>query len=181
MNYKLINSKRVMSGKVFDLQIDEIEYESGNKSIREIAIHPGGSVIVAARDDGKIILVRQFRYPLQKFIIELPAGKLNKDENPLLCARRELEEETGYTCEKIIKLGSIFTTPGFCTEVLHIYLAEKLKLGNHHREEGELSMQLLELSLDEIELKIRTGEISDAKTICGIYYYKNSLSTNNLC
>jgi ADP-ribose pyrophosphatase len=170
-----------MSGKVFDLQIDEIEYESGNKSIREVAIHPGGAVVAAVKDDGKIILVKQFRYPFQKFLLELPAGKLNKDEDPLLCARRELEEETGYTCEKIIKLGNIFTTPGFCTEVLHIYLAEKLKAGNHKREEGELSMQVLELSLEEIESKIKTGEIADAKTICGIYYYKNILSQNNLC
>lgn len=181
MNYKLISSKTVMSGKVFDLQIDEIEYESGNKSIREVAIHPGGAVIVAIKDDGKIILVKQFRYPFQKFLIELPAGKLNKDEDPLLCAQRELKEETGFTCGKINKLGSIFTTPGFCTEVLHIYLAERLKVGDHKREEGELSMQILELSMEEIEDKIKTGEIADAKTICGIYYYKNSLNQNNLC
>lgn len=181
MNYKLLSSKRVIAGKVFDLQIDEIEYESGNKSIREVALHPGGAVVVAVKEDGKIILVKQFRYPFQKFLIELPAGKLNKDEDPLLCARRELEEETGYTCERIVKLGSILTTPGFCTEVLYIYHAEKLKAGNHKREEGELSMQVLELSLEEIESKIKTGEIADAKTICGIYYYKNSLSKNNLC
>lgn len=170
-----------MSGKVFDLQIDEIEYESGNKSVREVAIHPGGAVVAAVNDDGKIILVKQFRYPFHKFLLELPAGKLNKDEDPLLCAQRELEEETGFTCGKINKLGSIFTTPGFCTEVLHIYLAEKLKPGDPKREEGELSMQVLELSLEEIETKIKTGEIADAKTICGIYYYKNKLSQNNLC
>ena len=75
MNYKLISSEIVMRGKVFDLQVDQIEYESGTKSIREVAIHPGGAVIVAIKDDGKIILVNQFLYPFQKFIIELPAGK----------------------------------------------------------------------------------------------------------
>jgi len=81
MNYKLISSNKVMSGKVFDLQIDEIEYESGNKSVREVAIHPGGAVVAAVNDDGKIILVKQFRYPFHKFLLELPAGKLNKDED----------------------------------------------------------------------------------------------------
>lgn len=172
MSYKLLRSEIVMRGKVFDLQVDQIEYESGNESVREVAIHPGGAVIVAIKDDGKIILVKQFRYPFQKFLIELPAGKLNKDEDPLLCAQRELEEETGYTSSEMTKLGSIYTTPGFCTEVLHIYLAKKLKTGNHRREEGELTMQILELSPEEIEKKIKTGEIVDAKTICGIFFYK---------
>ncbi len=173
MNYKILKSQILYKGKVFDHQVDEIEYESGNKSIREIAIHPGGAVIVPIKDDGKIILVKQFRYPLQKTLIELPAGKLDKGEDPLKCAARELEEETGYKAKEIEKLGQIYTAPGYCTEILHIYSAKGLASGNHHREEGEQGMEILELSLDEIEKMIANGEITDAKTIVGIYFLKN--------
>ena len=174
MKYKLLKSEIRFKGKVFDHQVDEIEYESGNKGIREIAIHPGGAVVVPVKDDGKIILVKQFRYPLQKTLIELPAGKLDKDEDPLVCATRELEEETGYKAEEIKKLGKIYTAPGYCTEILHIYSAKGLTAGNHNREEGELEMEILELSLNEIETMISNGEITDAKTIVGIFYLKTS-------
>lgn len=173
MNFKILNSKILYKGKVFDHQVDEIEYESGNKEIREIAIHPGGAVVVPVMDDGKIILVKQFRYPLQKTLIELPAGKLDKNEDPLVCATRELEEETGYTAKEIKKLGEIYTAPGYCTEVLYIYSASGLIPGNHNREEGEHGMEILEYSMDQIEKMISIGEITDAKTIVGIYYLKN--------
>ena len=172
MNYTLKKSEILFNGKVFDLQVDQIEYESGNKSIREIAVHPGGSVIVPLTKDYKIVMVNQFRYPLQKYLIELPAGKLNKGEDSLHCAVRELEEETGYKAGKIEKLGSICTTPGFCTEVLHIYLAQDLIEGKHNREEGELDMKVYEFTLKEIDEKIASGEIYDAKTISGIYLAK---------
>ena len=174
MNYKLLKSEISFKGKVFDHQVDEIEYESGNKGIREIAIHPGGAVVVPLKDDGKIILVRQFRYPLQTTLIELPAGKLDNGEDPLICATRELEEETGYKAKEIKKLGQIYTAPGYCTEILHIYYAKGLTPGNHNREEGEHGMEILELSLSEIEEMIEQGKITDAKTIVGIYYLKNS-------
>ncbi|MFZ2324845.1 MAG: NUDIX hydrolase [Ignavibacteriaceae bacterium] len=170
MNYKLLKSEILYKGKVFDHQIDEIEYKSGNKGIREIAIHPGGAVVIPVKDDGKIILVKQFRYPLQKTLIEFPAGKLEKDEDPLICATRELEEETGYKAKEIKKLGEIFTAPGYCTEILHIYSAKGLTPGNHNREEGELEMEILELTVEEIEKMIISGKINDAKTIVGMHY-----------
>lgn len=174
MNYKLLKSEILYKGKVFDHQVDEIEYESGNKGIREIAIHPGGAVVVPIKDDGKIILVKQFRYPFQKTLIELPAGKLDKGEDPLVCATRELEEETGYKAEEIKKLGEIYTAPGYCTEILHIYSAKGLTPGNHNREEGEHGMEILELPLGEIEEMIIKGEIKDAKTIAGIHYIRTT-------
>ncbi len=174
MNYKLLKSEIRYKGKVFDHQVDEIEYESGNKGIREIAIHPGGAVVVPVKDDGKIILVKQFRYPLQKTLIELPAGKLDKGEDPLVCATRELEEETGYKAKQINKLGEIYTAPGYCTEVLHIYSAFGLVPGNHNREEGEQEMEILEFTIEEVEKMILDGAITDAKTIIGIYYLKSS-------
>lgn len=175
MKYKLIKSEVLHEGKVFDLRVDEIEYESGNHGIREVAVHPGGAVVVPVKDDGKIILVKQFRYPFQVYLTELPAGKLDKGENPLNCAIRELQEETGFKSKEIKKLGSICTAPGFLTEVLHIYLATGLTPGNHNREEGEYTMEVYDFTLYEIENMIATGKITDAKTISGIYLYKMHL------
>ena len=175
MNFKVVESNILFNGKVFDLRVDKIEYESGNPGIREVAIHPGGAVVVPLLDDGKVIMVKQFRYPLHQTILELPAGKLNKDEDPLVCAVRELEEETGYKTGSIQKLGAICTTPGFCTEILHIYLAKDLISGNHNREEGEYGMEILELTIEEVEEKIKSNEIMDAKTICGIHLAKYQL------
>lgn len=175
MKYKVLKSEIRFKGKVFDHQVDEIEYESGNKGIREVAIHPGGAVVVPITDDGKIILVKQFRYPLQKTLIELPAGKLDNGEDPLVCASRELEEETGYKAKEIKKLGEIFTAPGYCTEILHIYSAKGLTPGNHNREEGEQGMEIFEFTIEEIVDMIKSGEIKDAKTIVGIYYLNNCI------
>jgi len=172
MNFKVIKSDILFRGKVFDLQVDKIKYNSENDSVREVAIHRGGSVVVALKDDGKIIMVEQYRYPLQKVLLELPAGKLEKNEDPKICAIRELEEETGYKAAEIFKLGTIATTPGFCTEMLHIYLTKNLSEGKPNREEGEYGMNIFEYRLEEIENKISNGEIFDAKTICGIYMAK---------
>lgn len=171
-NFKVIKSETLFRGKVFDLQVDQIEYNSGNPGVREIAIHPGGAVVVPIKNDGKIVFVKQFRYPLQKVLLELPAGKLEVGEDPMKCAVRELEEETGYKAEEITKLGAIYTTPGFCTEVLHIYLAKGLTPGNHNREEGEHGMEVLELTREEIEEKIKNGDLVDAKSLSGILMAK---------
>jgi ADP-ribose pyrophosphatase len=176
MNFKIIKSEILFRGKVFDLEIDQIQYNSGNIGTREVAVHPGGAVVVPLKSDGKIVLVKQYRYPFKKFMIEVPAGKLDYNEDPYLCAKRELEEETGYTAADVIKLGQINTTPGFCTEVLHIYLARQLKEGNHNREEGEEGMEVIEIELADAEEMIMKGEITDSKTICGIYMTKKYLS-----
>jgi ADP-ribose pyrophosphatase len=172
MNYRIVKSETIYSGKVFNTKVDQIEYSSGNKAIREVAEHPGGAVVVPVTDDGKIVMVTQHRFPVDKVLLELPAGKLSKGENPLLCAIRELEEETGYKPDNVTELGSIYTTPGYSTEKLWIYLAQDLKPGNHNREEGEFGMQVLEFSFQEVEEKILNGEIVDGKTICGIFLAK---------
>lgn len=170
MNFKVTSSKIIFTGKVFNIKFDEIEYDSGNKGIREVVLHNGGSVVIATKND-KIFLVKQFRYPFNEFLYELPAGKLEINEEPDLCAQRELEEETGYKTEALQKLGVIYTSPGFCSEKLHIYLAENLFEGKLAREEGEFGMELFEYSLNEILIMISEGKIKDAKTICGINYY----------
>lgn len=173
MNFNVKKVNTIFHGKVFDVRVDDIEYNgSGNIGIREVAVHPGGAVVLPLKSDGKIVLITQYRYPHNEVLLELPAGKLEKGEDPFLCASRELTEETGYTSNKIFKLGKIYTTPGFCDEVLHIYLAEDLISGDHAREEGEEGMEIVELTLREVEEKIRNGEIFDAKTISAIYFYK---------
>lgn len=171
-NFEVKKSEVLFRGKVFDLQVDQIQYNSGNAGIREIAIHPGGAVVVPVKEDGKIVMVSQYRYPIKKKLLELPAGKLEKGEDPFLAAARELEEETGYTSNNIIKLGAIYTTPGFCTEILHIYLAKNLVAGNHNREEGEYGMEIHEYTMKEIEEKIAGGELVDAKSLSGILMAK---------
>lgn len=173
MNYKIDKSEIIYKGKVFDIQVDEITYKSGNKGVREIALHPGGAVVLPLKDDGKVVMIKQLRYPFGKFMLELPAGKLDDNEDPLNCAYRELAEETGYKSNNITKLGAICTTPGFCSEILHLYLAKDLVVGKHNREEGETGMEVLELPVGEVEKKIKNGEISDAKTICAMYLAKN--------
>ena len=175
MNYRVLKSEIIHTGKVFNTKVDQIEYNSGNKSIREVAEHPGGAVIVPVTDEGQIIMVTQHRYPVDKTLLELPAGKLNKNENPFHCAVRELEEETGYKSDNVKEIGSIYTTPGYSTEKLSIYLAKDLMPGNHNREEGEFGMKVFAYTLKEIDEKIYSGEIVEGKTICGIYLAKNSI------
>ncbi len=172
MNYKVIKKEKIFEGVVFDVQVDKIVYDSGNEGVREVVIHNGGAVVLPVTDEGKIILVKQFRYPFQKFLVEAPAGKLEKGEDPYDCATRELTEETGYTSSNVTKLGEIYTTPGFCDEILYLYLATNLTAGDHNREEGEYGMEIFEYSLSEVDEMIRTGKIVDAKTIAIIYHYK---------
>jgi ADP-ribose pyrophosphatase len=167
---KLLRSEKKYTGKVFDLIVDEIEYPSGNKSIREVASHPGGAVVVAVLPNNDLVLVRQFRYPIQNFVYELPAGKLNHGEDPANCARRELEEETGYLAGNWKPLASIFTTPGFCNERLHLFLATDLKKSEKGQqlEEGEATLTVETFPLQIVIDMIETGKIDDAKTICGV-------------
>lgn len=168
---KVIDSKVYYNGKVLQLRVDEIEYlNSNNRGIREVAIHPGGAVIVPIKNDGKIIFVQQFRYPLQTELLELPAGKLDQNENPILCATRELEEETGYTSNDVSYLGKIYTAPGYSTELLEIFVAKNLKEGNHKREEGENGMQVFEFSSDIILKLIKEEKIIDSKTISALFF-----------
>lgn len=176
MNFSIKKSDVIFKGIVFDIKVDQIEYDSGNAGVREVILHNGGAVVVPVTDEGKIIFVKQYRYPFNEWMYELPAGKLEKGEDPFICATRELTEETGYTSNDISKLGRIYTSPGFCDEILHIYLAENLIEGNHNREEGEFGMEVFEFTLDEIDKMITDGKIVDSKSISGVYFYKNKNS-----
>jgi len=170
MDLKLLKRNNLYSGKVFNVIVDDVEYPSGKKSIREVAEHPGGAVALALFPDKRIILIRQNRYPFDKFLWELPAGKLEKDEDPLCCAQRELAEETGYQAKNWKKLLTLYTSPGFCSEILHIFVATGLSTRPEGRklEEGEQTMTVEIVVLSEAIAMIDRGEIVDAKTICGI-------------
>jgi ADP-ribose pyrophosphatase len=177
-NFKTIASERKYAGKVFNLVVDRIEYASGNGGIREIAEHPGGAVVVPLFDDGRVILLKQFRYPIKKFIYELPAGKLEFNEDPQYCAARELEEETGYSASSFSQLTSIYTTPGFCDEHLHIFLAQGLnKLDAGQKlEEGEQGLLIEVVPLSRAVQMVVNKEIVDGKSIAGIFLAERKLN-----
>ncbi len=170
MRLKVLKRNEIYEGRVFNVIVDDIEYPNGKHSIREVAEHAGGAVVLALFPDKRIILVRQHRYPFDAYITELPAGKLNYGEDPLHCAQRELAEETGYSAARWDKLIAIYTSPGFCSETLHIFLARDLTALPQGRalEEGEETMTMEFVSLDEAMNMIDRHEIVDAKSICGI-------------
>jgi ADP-ribose pyrophosphatase len=179
---KTLRSEKRYAGRVFDLVVDEVEYPSGNRGIREIAQHAGGAVVVPLLDDGSVLLVNQFRYPVKKNLFELPAGKLDVGEDPKVCAGRELEEETGYTAGTLTKLISIYTTPGFCNEQLHLFVATGLKKlpGGQRLEEGEMDLTVKAFPIDEALEMIENQIIVDGKTICGIFMVERQLRSGTI-
>lgn len=164
---KTLDSNEIFSGRVFRVVEQTVELENNHKARREIIRHNGGAAIIAVDDELNVFLVRQFRKPLDKETLEIPAGKLEIGEDPYLCAVRELKEETGLTAEKVETLGSIFPSPGYCDEKLFLYMATALSYGPMHLDPDEfLSVERYPLS--ECVTKIETGQITDSKTIIGI-------------
>jgi len=150
---------------------DTVELPNGKDSERLIVIHPGASCVLAIRDDEKVVLVRQYRYALEDEFLEIPAGKLDPNEDPLTCARRELEEETGYTSDEIVHLQTIHNAVGYSDEKIEIYLAEKLiKLESQRLDEDEF-LTLEYYSVDEVMSMIEKNELTDAKTIIAMQAY----------
>jgi ADP-ribose pyrophosphatase len=176
---KLLSREVLYTGRVIDLLVDRVEYPSGKAGVREVARHPGGAVTVPLLDDGRVLLVSQLRYPIGRRVTELPAGKLGKGEDPIAAAARELAEETGYSAASLDHLATVFTTPGFCDEELHIYIARGLSLlpGGPRREEGELNMTVEEVPLAEAVERAVRGEYPDAKTIIGLLLAEKRLNS----
>ncbi len=170
---KTLTSECIYKGKVIDVLRDEVQIATGRQSFREVVKHSGGVVIVAVKHDAGlhepvILLVKQFRYPIKEVVFELPAGKLEKGENPDDACKRELEEETGYRAKNWRSLGYINTSPGFCDERLYLYLATNLEFVGEHPDEGEI-IKAYEYKLSEVEEMILNGKINDAKTICALH------------
>ena len=166
---KLIKENLLFKGRILEFYNDEVQCANNVVSTREYIKHPGG-VCILGFIDGKIPLVKQYRYALGKELLELPAGKLEKGENPETGAIREYEEEVGYKVGKIQKLGSIIPTCGYSNEVIHLFYAQDLKKTHTHFDDDE-AIDIFLYSLDEILVMIDDGRIIDAKTIAVIYHY----------
>lgn len=164
---KYLNSKKVFDGKLLKVYSDEVELPNGKSASREIIRHPGAVAVVPMLDDGRVVMVRQYRYPIGDTLLEIPAGKLDAGEKPEECAVRELAEETGYVARVLKKLTAIVTTPGFTDEVIHIYLAKELEMTEQHTDEDEF-INIEIYSKEKLRVMIDNGTLSDAKTLVGL-------------
>lgn len=167
---KTIKEESIYQGKVIDLVVQDVEVFNGKIAKREIVRHPGGVALLAITDSNKILFVEQYRKAVDKPLLELPAGKLEKGEDPKDCGIRELEEETGYKAKRFTYLGKIVSSPGFCDEYIYLYKAEKLYKGKIGGDEDEY-IDLKELSIEEVKDKIKKGEIIDGKTLAALLHY----------
>ena len=160
-------TRNIYTGKVVTLNIDTVTLPNGATIDLETIRHPGAAAVVPVKDDGTVVLIRQFRHAAGGFIYEIPAGKLQPGEDPLHCASRELEEEVGYRASSFELLSSIFTAPGFADEVIHVYKATGLTKGRQQLDPDEV-LDIIEMPLAEAVNKIEDGTIRDAKTIIGL-------------
>ncbi len=166
---RTLSSQQIYSGKIVKLRVDTVELPDGHVGQREVVDHSGAVAIVALQDDNEIILVRQYRKPAEKILLEIPAGTLEENEEPLACAKRELEEETGLKAEHWQEILGYYSAPGFTSEFLHIYLATGLTAGENKLDHDEF-VETVTMSLDEAYQSIFTGQIADGKSIIGIQY-----------
>ncbi len=164
---KQLSSDVKFTGRIVTVRVDDVELQNGAKVKREVVEHPGGVAIVPLEEGGDVLCVRQYRYPLSKELLEIPAGKLEYGEEPLACAIRELSEETGCTAAEMIPLGKIYPSPGYCKETLYLYLARGLGHGAMHLDENEF-LNVERWPLDQLIQKVMNDEISDAKTVVGL-------------
>lgn len=162
-----MTSKTVYSGRIVKLNLETVTLPNGHRMDLEVIHHPGAAAVVPLRPDGSVLLVRQFRHAAGGYLLEIPAGTLNPGEDPRACALRELEEETGHCAGRLDFLLTVFTTPGFTDEVIHLYRATDLTLGTQALAEDEV-LDLVEMPLADALAAIRSGAIRDAKTVVGL-------------
>jgi len=178
---KTIHSTPIYDGKIINVRVDDVELANGIRSKREIVTHPGAVAIIPITQDKKIVFVKQYRKPLEKTILEIPAGRLEEGEEPEKTAIRELEEETGYTTDQASFITSFYTSPGFANELMYVYFSNKLlvatnpSLGDEH---GQI--ETVELSIEEAVQYVQEGKIQDAKTNYAVLYMQ-MLERMNQC
>ena len=169
-----ISTRRIYTGKVINVDMDRVRFPNGKEGELEMIRHSGASAVVPflndpAGEEPQVLLIRQYRYAAEKFIYEIPAGRLEDGEPPEECARRELREETGCEADTLERLTTIYTTPGFTDERIHLFVATGLTRGESALEADEFAEPVV-LTLSEALRKIEQGEIQDSKTICGLLF-----------
>lgn len=164
-----LTSELVYKGHFLELRRDVVRLPTGREAPREYVIHPGAVMIVATLPDGRLVMERQYRYPVRQTMIEFPAGKLDAGEGGLACAQRELLEETGYSARRWAQAGVMHPVIGYATEIIQIWFADELTLGERHLDEGEF-LDVFSASQDELEQWMQQGLLTDAKTIVGMMW-----------
>ncbi len=170
---KTISTENIFQGRIIQLDVDTVSLPNGHTSKRELVRHPGAVAVIALTKEGKLLLVEQYRKPLEKSIVEIPAGKLEEGEKPEVTARRELEEETGYTTDELTWVNSFYTSPGFADELVHIYFTDNIRLLKEEigTDEDEF-VELLELTLEETEQLEKDQRVHDVKTSYALLFLK---------
>ncbi len=168
-------TRRVYEGRVVSLRVDSVEYRNGHRSEMEVVEHRGGVAIIAMPTPATIVLVHQFRPAIGRAMWEVPAGKLEAGEEPLACATRELIEETGYRAQRLRKLWSFYTAPGFCTELLHLFVAEGLSVGEPSPEESE-QIEVRSFDVAEAWRLVTADELPDAKTQIALTWARQGIT-----
>ena len=175
---KTINSNSIFKGRVISLKVDDVVLPNGKESKREIINHPGAVAVIAITDEGKLVLVEQYRKALERSIIEIPAGKLEPGEDPIDSVKRELEEETGYGCHDLSYLQSFATSPGFADEIIHLFVAKDLyKIENKAALDEDEFVEVYEVTLEEAEEMVNNQKIYDAKTAFAVLWMKLSMAS----
>lgn len=170
-------SEKLFSGRVIDLYLEEVVLPNGKTSTREIIKHPGAVAVIAITEENKIVMVQQYRKAMERVLVEIPAGKLEEGELPVVTAKRELEEETGYTTDSLQYLISFYTSPGFADELVHIYFTEELQILTEKAELDEDEfVDVLEVTLEEAQQMIHEQRIFDAKTAYAVQYLQLKLA-----
>lgn len=166
---KTISKKNIYKGKIIDVDVDQVELPNGEISTREIVNHTGAVAVCALTPEKKVVFVKQYRKPIEQVLLEIPAGKLEKGEDPEEAAIRELAEETGYKTEKLSLIADVFTSPGFANEKISIYFTDEIVPGEIHLDPDEFVEQVA-LSIDEINTLVENKEIQDSKTLIALQY-----------
>ncbi|MBG6072442.1 MULTISPECIES: NUDIX domain-containing protein [unclassified Polaromonas] len=170
-----ISSDEILAGNFLQICRDTVSLPDGRHTTREYVVHPGAVMIIALLDDGRVVLERQFRYPLHAVMVEFPAGKLDAGESSLACAKRELQEETGYTAREWVKAGVLHPAIAYSTEFIDIWFARGLTLGEQQLDSGEF-LEVFSATPDELMKWCASGKVTDAKTLTGMLWLANMLS-----
>ncbi len=168
---KTVSSRYIFKGRAINLRVDTVINANGEETTREIVEHAECIAVVPVNENGEILLVRQFRKPIEKEILEIPAGLIEAGEDPATTAFRELQEEIGFKPGKLERLTGFYSSPGFCTEYLHLFLARDLKPSRLYAEDTA-GIEVVAIKPEQIETLIKSGEICDAKSIAGLLYYR---------